>query len=271
MWQASPGASAPGSAGAGSAALSPAGPAPRRAARAGGARCPRRRPRAPGRWPGAGATRPSRSGRPVFCITIATFTFACARLQQLAGGVVVDARGDHQDAPGAVLQLLRRGLHVHHQVAVRLADPDHRRRRQHVEHELGGARRPSAASSPAMTSGPTPSAMVRSTKVCRSAAGSQVTKMMRAPAFRAGGEAAADERRDPAGRHADEDVAPRRAHARHRAGALVVPVLHALARLEHGRLAAGHDALHQVRRRAERRRDLGGLEHAEPPARARRR
>ena len=38
---------------------------------------------------------------------------------------------------------------------------------------------------PAMTSGPTAGAIVRSTKVCSSVRGSQVTKMMRAPARRA--------------------------------------------------------------------------------------
>ena len=38
---------------------------------------------------------------------------------------------------------------------------------------------------PAMTSAPTPGAIVRSTNVCSSVPGSQVTKMMRAPALRA--------------------------------------------------------------------------------------
>ena len=38
---------------------------------------------------------------------------------------------------------------------------------------------------PAMTSAPTPGAIVRSTNVCSSVAGSQVTKMMRAPTLRA--------------------------------------------------------------------------------------
>ena len=38
---------------------------------------------------------------------------------------------------------------------------------------------------PAMTSAPTAGAMVRSTNVCSSVRGSQVTKMMRAPALRA--------------------------------------------------------------------------------------
>ena len=41
------------------------------------------------------------------------------------------------DAAGAILQLLGSGLHVDHQVAVGLADLDHRDRGQHVEHHLG--------------------------------------------------------------------------------------------------------------------------------------
>src|SRR5207245_2272245 len=39
-----------------------------------------------------------------------------------------------------------------------------------------------------------------------------------------------------------------------------------LARAEHCRAATGHDRLHAARRRAKRRRALGGLEHAEPAA-----
>ena len=61
--------------------------------------------------------------------------------QQPIGLVVVEAGDDVDDAPRAILQLLGSRAHVHHQVAVSLADPNHRGRRQHVEHHLGrGAR-----------------------------------------------------------------------------------------------------------------------------------
>ncbi len=43
-------------------------------------------------------------------------------------------------------------------------------------------------------------------------------------------------------------------------------ILDAFARVEHRVLAAGHDRLHELRRRAERQRHLGGFDDAEPPA-----
>ena len=42
----------------------------------------------------------------------------------------------HDDADGALLELLVAGLDVDHEVAVDLAELDHRARREHVEHEL---------------------------------------------------------------------------------------------------------------------------------------
>ena len=42
------------------------------------------------------------------------------------------------DSPGTVLELLGPRLHVHHQIAVRLADAHHRGGGEHVEHELRG-------------------------------------------------------------------------------------------------------------------------------------
>ena len=57
--------------------------------------------------------------------------------EQFVGGVVADAGDDADDAPGAVLQLLRVGLDVDHQVAVGLADAHHRDGGQHVQHHLG--------------------------------------------------------------------------------------------------------------------------------------
>src|SRR4249919_2100775 len=82
---------------------------------------------------------------------------------------------------------------------------------------------------PAMTSGPTAGAMVRSTKVCSSVCGSQVTKTTREPACR-----------------------PR----------VSAP------RTEDRVLAAGHDGLDEEGIGAEGGRHLRRFEHAEPPARA---
>ena len=65
-----------------------------------------------------------------------------ARLSSASAVVVVDAGDDAEDPPGAILQLLRAGLHVDHQVAVGLADLDHRDGGQHVEHHLGRGARP---------------------------------------------------------------------------------------------------------------------------------
>ena len=122
---------------------------------------------------------------------------------------------------------------------------------------------------PAMTSGPTPSAMVRSTNVCSSAPGSQVTKMMRAPAFRA---AASPPRTNGVIPLAETPTKTSRLvgpQPRDRPGPRVVAVLRALAGLEPRRLAAGHDALHELRRRAEGGGHFGGFEHAEAAAGAR--
>jgi hypothetical protein len=80
---------------------------------------------------------------------------------------------------------------------------------------------------------------------------------------------AAHELRDAARRDADDDVALRDAQPRDAAGAFFEVVLDAFARAEHRVLAAGHDGLHEVRRGAERRRHLRGLDDAQAPARAR--
>src|SRR5262249_46842265 len=58
------------------------------------------------------------------------------------------------------------------------------------------------------------------------------------------------------------------AQPRGAARAVLEVILDTLARIEHGFLAAGHDGLHELRRRAERQRHLRGLEDAEAPARA---
>ena len=76
----------------------------------------------------------------------------------------------HDDAPGAVLELLGAGLHVDHQVAVGLAE----RIIAIVVSMLSTIFVAVPAFSrvdPAMTSGPTAGAICRSTKVCSSVPG----------------------------------------------------------------------------------------------------
>ena len=121
---------------------------------------------------------------------------------------------------------------------------------------------------PAMTSGPTAGAMIRSTKFCSSVPGQHVTKMMRAPFLRAPVSAPRTNCVMPL---AETPMTTSRlddAQARDAARAFFEVVLDALARAEHGLLAAGHDRLHELRRRAERRRHLGRFDDAEPAARA---
>ena len=119
---------------------------------------------------------------------------------------------------------------------------------------------------PAITSGPTAGAIVRSTNVCSSVRGSQVTKMIFDPARRARVSAPRTNCVMPladtpmttsffVGRRRLIDRAP-----------FLVVVLDAFLRAEDRALAAGHDGLDEVRARAEGRRHLGRLEHAEPAA-----
>src|ERR1043166_2753970 len=84
---------------------------------------------------------------------------------------------------------------------------------------------------PAITSGPTAGAIVRSTKVCSSVRGSQVTKMILEPARRAG-EGAANELGHPARRYADDHVLLGRSQPVDRPHALFVVVLDPFARFQ---------------------------------------
>ena len=119
---------------------------------------------------------------------------------------------------------------------------------------------------PAMTSGPTAGAIVRSTNVCSSVRGSHVTKMIFALGLARARQAAAHVRRHAAGRHADDDVLLRRLEPLDRARAVLVAVLGAFLRVEERVLAAGHDGLNRVGVGAERRRHLRRLDDAEPSA-----
>ena len=56
--------------------------------------------------------------------------------KRLSGSGRVAARGFGDDILLALHQLGVGGLHVHHQIAVHLAHADHRRRAEHIEHQL---------------------------------------------------------------------------------------------------------------------------------------
>ena len=242
---------------------------PRRAAGAGAARCPRRSRRAPSRRPCAAWTAPAGRSGPVFCMTIAALTFQCARFSSGLGRVVVDAADDRQDAPRAVLQLLGARLHVHHQVAVRLADR-----------------------------APSPPVVSMFSTILVAVPGLEPR--------RAGDDLRADGRRDRevderlqlgAGEAGDEDdlraglrargsgrrarTASCRSPTRRRrrpsssgaAGRSSATLPRSCPRRlprawKKARVAAGHDRLHEGRVGAEGRRHLGGLEDAQPAARA---
>ena len=117
-----------------------------------------------------------------------------------------------------------------------------------------------------MTSGPTAGAIVRSTNVCSSVRGSQVTKMIFEPGAPRPGQRAAHELRHAARRHADDHVLLGRPQPVDDARAFLVVVLDAFLGLQDRVLAAGHDRLHQIGAGAEGRRHLGRFEHAEAAA-----
>ena len=119
---------------------------------------------------------------------------------------------------------------------------------------------------PAMISGPTAGAMSRSTKFCSSEPGQQVTKMIFAPALRPRVSAPRTNGVMPLADTPITHVAVREPQPRDAAAAFLVVVLDAFLRLEDRRLSAGHDRLHEARRRAERRRHLGRFDHAEAAA-----
>ena len=83
------------------------------------------------------------------------------------------------------------------------------------------------------------------------------------------GERTAHELRHAARGHADDDVLLGRSQPVERSRPFFVVVLDPFPRAQERALPAGHDRLHQVGARAESRRHLGRLEHAQPAARAR--
>ena len=146
-------------------------------------------------------------------MTIAAF-ISTSRPEQFAGFLRADAGHHRDDALRAVLQLLGSGLDVDHQVAVGLADANHRDRRQHVEHHLGG-RAGLETRGPGDDFGPDRRRDDQVDEVlqlgARPAGDEDDARALLARA----GERAAHELRDAAGRDADDDVAlARRAAAR---------------------------------------------------------
>ncbi len=119
---------------------------------------------------------------------------------------------------------------------------------------------------PAMISGPTAGAICRSTKFCSSDPGQQVTKMIFAPALRA---RVRPPRTNGVMPLADTPTTRRGVDSRRRPmlrAPFLEVVLDAFLGPEHGLLAAGHDRLHERRRRAEGRRHLGRFDDAESSA-----
>ena len=119
---------------------------------------------------------------------------------------------------------------------------------------------------PAMTSGPTDGAMVKSTKVCSSVRGSQVTKMIFGSGPSRPCQRAAHERRHPARRHPDDDVTFRGFESVHRSRAFLVIVLDAFLRAHYRALAARHDREHKIGVGAKGGRHLGRFEDAQASA-----
>ena len=69
---------------------------------------------------------------------MAAFTFHRAFCEQLVGLLVVEPGHHRDDAARAIARFFGARVEVDHQVAVGLANPHHRRGRQHVEDELRG-------------------------------------------------------------------------------------------------------------------------------------
>ena len=99
------------------------------------------------RWlrsrPACSARSRSASSRPTprRAITIAVLTLPPAASSTARDSSAAEAGGLHQDPLAPVHQLVVPGPQVHHEVAVDLAEPDHRPGGEGVEHELGGGAR----------------------------------------------------------------------------------------------------------------------------------
>ena len=156
---------------------------------------------------------------------------------------------------------------VDHQVAVGLSDQNHRRRGQHVQDQLGGGAGLERVE-PAMISGPTAGAIVRSTNACSSLRGSQVTNTTREPALLALVSAPRTNGVMPLAETPPITTSLGRVEARDGARAFFVVVLGAFLGANDRVPAAGHDALDELGIGAERRRHLRGLDDAEAAARA---
>src|SRR5271166_727299 len=66
------------------------------------------------------------------------FNITAGFAQELTGAMVVYVRRSRDNPPGPVFELRVFRLHVHHQIAVNVAEPDHNGGTDHIEHQLGG-------------------------------------------------------------------------------------------------------------------------------------
>jgi hypothetical protein len=81
---------------------------------------------------------PLLAGESQSCHHDGDFWEAAAGFQQLSGAVVADVGGLGDDAPGTILQLRVYRTHVHHEVAIDVAEADHDGGADHVEDEFCG-------------------------------------------------------------------------------------------------------------------------------------
>ncbi len=188
-------------------------------------------------------------------------------LQQDVSVIVVESGHHRNDPPRAVACLLGACVQVHHQVAVRLADAHHRRRRQHVEDEL---RRRSSFQTGRSGNHLWPDGGGNGEVHEGLQFGARVARDEDdfGRSLSCARQSASHVRRHAAGRHADDDVLLRGLQPSNRTGAVFVAVLGAFLRVKERVLAAGHHRLNGIRIGTERRRHLGRFDHAEPAARA---
>jgi hypothetical protein len=190
---------------------------------------------------------------------------AARRREQRPRGFTREAAHLHHDPLGAIGELGVGRAQVDHQVAVALADADHRTGGDHVEHLLGGGPRLQARRSGehlGADDGHDAQVGDLSHRLRRRRAGDQPR---RGPEGPRAGERGAHEGRRPGSRDADHDVARGDAVRVHRGSASALVVLRALDRRPQRGVPAGDDADHLRGIGAEGGRALAGVEDPEPP------
>ena len=221
------------------------------------------------RRPACSASSRSASSRatPRRAITIAVLTLPAGRVEDRAGLVATEPGGLHQDALAPVDQLVVPGAEIHHQVAVGLAEPDHRAGGERVEHQLGGGARlhPGRAGDDLGTDQHR-DADVAGLPQQRAAARSRTPGRC---GRRASGPATSAARTNGvvplAAMPTTTSLGPTRRASISPSPALTSSSAPSIERTSAGQ-PAGDDPHDHLRRRAEGRRALGGVEHAEPAA-----